>query len=389
MALTTAMASVIGTGLSFLGGMYQNAMQEQFYNKYQSPQARMRQMMEAGINPNAAAQGVSGAAAPGMSASGPANGFGDMVAAIPQLTAEIERIKSDTSKNQAEEKYFDSLTTGKDIENKFNFETFEKRIESLNLDNEHKSYIIDTLRPYADHADEWYQINFNQLDETVKKIKKEISEIDEKIKNLGEEREVMETQEGLNVANANEANARAALERQKKELIDKLGGEDAESAYVISRVEGDDKKADAIKEGITTFVKDSEKARAEGNLSVTAGHDGVVGKTLDVLTRFSGLRHNTTMMDVLSGFGISFDKRNMPHFAPIDKLWNRITRPSYSDWKVQMRNKIGEAEAQLVTDFNHGKITKSEFTSTRAQLQSLRKSGLTEEAYKETFGIRR
>lgn len=389
MALTTAMASVIGTGLSFLGGMYQNAMQERFYNQYQSPQARMRQMMEAGINPAAAAQGISGSAAPGMSASGPANGFGDMVAAIPQLTAEIERIKSDTSKNQAEEKYFDSLTTGKDIENKFNFETFEKRIESLNLDNEHKRYIIDTLRPYADHADDWYKINFDQLDETVKKTRKEIAEIDEKIKNLGEEREVMETQEGLNVANANEANARAALEKQKKELIDKLGGEDPESAYIISRVEGDDKKADAIKEGITTFVKDSEKARAEGNLSVTAGHDGVVGKTLDAVARFSGLRYNTTLQDVLAGFGISYDKNNMPHFAPIDKLWNRITRPSYSDWKVQMRNKIGEAEAQLVTDFNHGKITKSEFTSTRAQLQSLRKSGLTEKAYKETFGIRR
>lgn len=270
--ITPALASIIGTTIatagSFAGGMYQNYKQEQFYNNYMSPQARMRDMTQAGINPSAAAQGISGSSAAQMSASGPSgalSGLGDMVSAIPQLTAEIENIKSMTSKNQAEEEFYKSQTTGQNIENKFNFETFETRIKSLDLDNNHKSFIIDTLRPYAENSDQWYKINFDALDEQVKKTKKEVDEIDEKIKNLGKEREVMDSQIGKNEADAGEANARAALERQKKEIIDSLGGEDVQSAYVIARVNGNDKTADAIKDGVQDYVEAESKGAYNGD----------------------------------------------------------------------------------------------------------------------------
>lgn len=270
--ITPALASIIGTAIStagsFAGGMYQNYKQEQFYNNYMSPQARMAQMTQAGINPSAAAQGISGSPSANLSAAGPSgalSGLGDIVAALPQLTAEIDNIKSQTSKNQAEEEFFKSQTTGKNIENKFNFDTFVARVNALNLDNEQKKLTIDTLRPYAENAAEWYKINFDNLDEQANKIRKEISEIDEKIKNLSKEREVMDSQIGLNTASANELSARTALERQKKELIDSLGGEDVESAYVIARAKGDDKKADIIRNGVQDYVEAESKGAYNGD----------------------------------------------------------------------------------------------------------------------------
>lgn len=270
--ITPALATIIGTAISAagsIGGMaLQNSQQRKMYEDYMSPQARMSQMTQAGINPAAAAQGISGSAGANMTAAGPSSalsGLGDIVAALPQLTAEIDNIKSQTSKNQAEEAFYESQTTGKDLENKFNFETFERRIKALDLDNQQKSYIIDTLRPYAENADQWYKINFDNLDEQVNKTKKEISEIDEKIKNLSKEREVMDSQIGLNNASAQETAARTALEKQRKELIDSLGGEDVESAYVIARVNGDDKAADAIKQGVQDYVEAESKGAYNGD----------------------------------------------------------------------------------------------------------------------------
>lgn len=394
--ITPALASIIGTTIatagSFAGGMYQNYKQEQFYNNYMSPQARMSQMTEAGINPSAAAQGISGSSAPQMSAAGPSgalSGLGDMVSAIPQLTAEIENIKSQAFKNKSEAEYYDSLKVGQDIANGYSPQQYEATIAKLKEEGRLTGYQADQLAPYAKDADKFAQINFEKLDNEAKKLKKEVDEIDEKIKNLGKERDVMESQIGKNEADAGEANARAALERQKKEIIDSLGGEDVETAYTKALVEGDTEKAEAIKNGVQAFKEAESKGTAQGNLSVTAGHDGVVGKTLDVITRFSGLRYNSNLMDVLSGFGITFDAKNMPHFRPIDKLWNMATRPSYSDWRHQQLNKINEAYADLNNQYSAGRITKAEYKKTRQQLDVLKGSGLTEQAYKETFGIKK
>lgn len=66
---------VLGAGMNMLGTFMQNRQQEAFYGDYMSPAARMAQMRAAGINPNAAAQGISGSAAPQMNAAAPTSAF--------------------------------------------------------------------------------------------------------------------------------------------------------------------------------------------------------------------------------------------------------------------------------------------------------------------------
>ena len=60
--------AIIGAGLNFAGSYIQNENQKAMYEQYQSPQARMRQMVAAGINPNTAAAGIAGSAPPAMQA---------------------------------------------------------------------------------------------------------------------------------------------------------------------------------------------------------------------------------------------------------------------------------------------------------------------------------
>lgn len=55
---------MLGAGMNLMATGMQNRQQERFYGEYMSPEARMAQMRAAGINPNAAAQGISGSAAP-------------------------------------------------------------------------------------------------------------------------------------------------------------------------------------------------------------------------------------------------------------------------------------------------------------------------------------
>ena len=113
---------LIGAGINMLGTWMQNRTQEEFYNRYMSPQARMAQMKAAGINPNAAAQGIAGAASPQMTAAAPTNSFSSLGEQLGQsannaLTAGL--IKSETEKNNSEKNLTDSLNVEKSTTNKY------------------------------------------------------------------------------------------------------------------------------------------------------------------------------------------------------------------------------------------------------------------------------
>lgn len=58
--LTQGIGSLIGGAFDIWKQNRQWKKQEEWYNKYQSPQAQMQQMAEAGINPNTAAAGIAG-----------------------------------------------------------------------------------------------------------------------------------------------------------------------------------------------------------------------------------------------------------------------------------------------------------------------------------------
>lgn len=113
---------LVSAGLNFAGQAYQNYKQEQFYNEYMSPQARMAQMKAAGINPNAAAEGISGSSAPQMTAAAPSsagNGVGEQLGNSVNTALTADVIRSQAEKNYAEAGLTKSLDVKQNIENQF------------------------------------------------------------------------------------------------------------------------------------------------------------------------------------------------------------------------------------------------------------------------------
>lgn len=113
---------LVSAGLNFAGQWYQNYKQEQFYNEYMSPAARMAQMRAAGINPNAAAEGISGASAPQMTAAAPSSagiGVGEQLGNSVNTALTAGLIRSEIAKNDSEKNFTDSLNVEKQTTNKY------------------------------------------------------------------------------------------------------------------------------------------------------------------------------------------------------------------------------------------------------------------------------
>lgn len=116
----------IGPMISLFGNALaqnaQNHEQERFYNMYMSPSARMAQMKAAGINPNAAAQGISGSSAPQMNAAAPTsafNGIGELFGNSVNTALTAKAIKAGIAKTDAETDLTKSLNTEKQTTNKY------------------------------------------------------------------------------------------------------------------------------------------------------------------------------------------------------------------------------------------------------------------------------
>lgn len=146
--LAGPVGSLISGGLNLIGMNMQNRQQEKFYEEYQSPEARMKQMVEAGINPNTAAAGIAGSATPSMQAAGypDMTSIGDalgnsvnnalsaeiMRADVEQRDAQTENIKTDT-------KLKESQNVGQVIENQNRQDVIDKTLRQM--DDKH---VIDS-----------------------------------------------------------------------------------------------------------------------------------------------------------------------------------------------------------------------------------------------------
>lgn len=154
--------SILGAGLNFLGSAYQNYKQAQFYDKYMSPQARMEQMRAAGINPNAAAQGISGSSAPQVTASQPNGAFtgiGEQLGNSVNTALSAANIVADTKQKEVQ-------AEGQDIQNKI------AEVE-LGMKPDMVSAELDDLRESA-----------NQRRQAISESKEKIKEIKQNIANL-------------------------------------------------------------------------------------------------------------------------------------------------------------------------------------------------------------
>lgn len=164
---------VLGAGVGLAGNLIsqsmQNRKQEEFYNKYMSPAARMAQMRAAGINPNAAAQGISGASAPQMAAASPTGAFNSIGEQLGQsantaLTAQVL---------QAQRRNIDADTRQMNIETLFNEETYEDRVETVAVELGWKKGQKQVMSAFGKYAEEIYHWNAEKAQQDFKNAQKQ------------------------------------------------------------------------------------------------------------------------------------------------------------------------------------------------------------------------
>lgn len=204
-SMVPVVGPMLGAGMNLIGQLMQNRQQERFYNDYMSPAARMAQMRAAGINPNAAAQGISGSAAPQMNAAAPTSAFSSLGEALGQsvntgLTA---------GNIAAQTKNLETQTKGQDLMNKITEVELGMKPSLLSAE-------LDDLRADA-----------KQKNQAVEQSKAEVKKIDQEVENLKTQKEYLVAQIGLveydkrlKDAETRAANAKAVLDNAERDLTE-------------------------------------------------------------------------------------------------------------------------------------------------------------------------
>lgn len=175
---------LISAGMNIFSQWFQNKTQEDFYARYMSPTARMAQMKAAGINPNAAAQGIAGSNAPQMNAASPTSAFtglGEQLgnSANNALTATL--LKSQIDKTNAEANLTKSLDIEQMIKNEYADREHAVALDKLVADGEISRSTANMIK-----VDEYYKgasayANYQQLLKNLLKTDAEIRELDAKM----------------------------------------------------------------------------------------------------------------------------------------------------------------------------------------------------------------
>ncbi len=196
---------VLGAMFNFWAQQNQNQVQEDFYNKYMSPAAKMAQMRAAGINPNAAAQGISGGSFAQMNAAAPTGAYSSLGEALGNsvntaLTA---------GNIAAQTRNLEVQTEGQDLMNKMTEVELGMKPDMLAAE-------LDDLKESA-----------NQKRQAVEQSKTEIEKIKAEKEKLEQEKEYIIAEIGLveydkkvKEADASLKNAEAGLAKANKELAD-------------------------------------------------------------------------------------------------------------------------------------------------------------------------
>lgn len=183
--------SLIGGGLNLLGQHFQNKHQMEMWeknNEYNSPQAMMERMKAAGINPNAAAQGISGAPsagaatmpqaaqAPDLSSIGNAigNSVNNALSAQAQK-AQIDNVKANTD-------YLRSQTAGQDIENQYTPARMQSVIDKTVADANYTVEQTKIAKSFADHAEEFRGLEITKLNKEIENYQHQWDKIESDIK---------------------------------------------------------------------------------------------------------------------------------------------------------------------------------------------------------------
>lgn len=241
-----AAASVASMGNVAVGELNRKELKQQrewteeMYNKYQSPQAMINNMIAAGMNPNAAMQAVSGTPAslqPTTAQPFSGNLGSDVVSAYYNAklaNAQEKNIEADT-------KFTESKTEGQDIENQWSPQMYENTIQQgvarvFNLNANSDKVLEETreLKELFPTQKELAEFKLEQVKTDVSILKKELDKWDEKWE-LEKNRIISEI--GENNANAGKANREAMIDQY---ILDHGYSPDSPEAKMIKEAVSDD-----------------------------------------------------------------------------------------------------------------------------------------------------
>lgn len=297
------MGALGGTFLNFfsqmIGQNHAAGLQEDFYNAHQSPSARMREMQQAGINPAAAAQGISGSQAAGFTApgagSGAAPGLSDTLAKVPLTAAEsrLADANSLAAQTQAAVNAEEAQRLG--IVTQFTPAQMQASIEAAVakglLDNENAVWMSKKNM----RAEELIQADFD-------KVQEEINELKSRVKEQQESIELMKAQEGLAAAQAFEAKTKGENQQWINQKCEENGyPPDGFLAHYYSLVmEGKFREAERFREGAKAVQFDMAQGAAMGDATVHDPQGYEVAKRINLETRRNQAQLNNLRSQVRS-----------------------------------------------------------------------------------------
>lgn len=363
-------------------------MQQSMQNWYNSPANQMQMMIDAGINPNLAAAGIAGSPSNNTSFSRPTDlaggALGDVNAEIQSMMQRSQEKVNDSiaDRNEAEAESI-RINSGitKDSSAAIVAKNFaDASVAEANYNLTNTEY--ERLKPYAEHAAEWYKIDFDKLDQTVKNLKAEHDKLEQEYKNLKKEYDRLVSEIGENQAKARLENAEAALKEQEKQVRDQLGGtDDLQTAYVLAGVNGDEKTQKEIENGVKKVTQASE----EGKLEANYGHQGIIGQAVDAIRLFSGKDKGFGVADLFRSFGIYIDSNGYPQFKPIADLFSRFGRPSYSEWESMSKNNLRKYRTEIMNAYQRGDISKEDYQK-GCELYDSMMENINKETYDQVNG---
>lgn len=283
------LAAIIGGGFSLIGSgvnagvnLNQNKKtrqwQEDMYNKYYSPMSQMQQMTAAGINPNLAAQGISGS--PGISMPQASNGNNamnlDVNGAIEAYTrmklsdAEEKNINADTENKEAD-------TESKRIKNKYldeywqnNVDKLKAEITKLGIDSSVAAQMLENLKQKFNQSEELFPLQKDKLMEEANEIRKNIQKMDKEMDVMDKQMEVMDSEKSKNYAQARKDNASAAIDEFIVENGYRPDDPQAQALRgLVSDNEEERKDAENFIDAYNNFVEGAANAKEKGQVEGT------------------------------------------------------------------------------------------------------------------------
>lgn len=283
-ALISGAGSIIGTGIN-AGVSWKNRQNDlellQYQNRYNSPLEQMKRGIEAGINPNALAQGIAGSPGYGNMAAADASNVSN---ALPtdlgsQLGNSVNNALS-AALTKANIENVQADTRGKEIENDYEDATFDARVQQALDSGAITAAEAEKARLYAEKYPEILDMTIEQMKETLRRTGKEIDKIekdievsDVQIRKLEQDIKTSKSVSARNYAEAalvKEKQRNQELRNRNLELSGQEDGWQAEYRAIEKEKGSDaaDKWLESTMEITNKVIENSSAASAQGSQNV-------------------------------------------------------------------------------------------------------------------------